>query len=93
MCSPSAGVGGQGASASENTAKKGIKLLQCTSGLRSCQTIPVKALFWLRPEQETVGECKEKCIQRAGRLRGKNDSRSCALLNPVGKAPGCDELE
>lgn len=37
------------------------------ASLRSCQTIPVKALFWSRPEEETLGECKEKRIHRIDR--------------------------
>lgn len=61
-CFLSAGADEQGASPrrSENTAKKGIKLLQSAASLTSCQTIPVKALFWWRPEQQSFGECKEK---------------------------------
>lgn len=48
VCFLSAGADGQGASPwrSENTAKKGIKPLQSAASLASCQTIPVKALFW-----------------------------------------------
>lgn len=57
---------GRGASPrrSENTAKKGIKPPQSAASLASCQTIPVKALFRWRPEQQTFGECKEKNVYR-----------------------------
>lgn len=66
VCFLSAGADGQGASPqrSKNTAKKGIKPLQSAASLTSCQTIPVKALFWWRAEQEMFGECKEENVYR-----------------------------
>lgn len=66
VCFLSAGADGQGASPqrSKNTAKKGIKPLQSPASLTSCQTIPVKALFWWRAEQEMFGECKEENVYR-----------------------------
>lgn len=69
MCFLSAGADGQGASPrrAENTAKKGIKPLQSAASLTSCQTIPVKALFCWRPEQENLGECKERKMYKERR--------------------------
>lgn len=43
--------------------KKELKLLLSAASLTSCQTIPVKALFLWRPEEESFGECKGKCTQ------------------------------
>lgn len=39
----------------ENKAKKGMKLLRSAASLASCQTIPVKAHFLWRPEEESFG--------------------------------------
>lgn len=52
--------------------------------LTSCQTIPVKELFWWTPKQETFGECKGKCIQRGG---GHTELIVCSV-SPVRGAPG-----
>ena len=79
VCFLSAGADGQGASPrrSENTAKKGIKPLQSAVSLTSCQTIPVKALFWWRAEEEMFWECKEENVYRE---EGDTLNRSCALV-------------
>lgn len=53
-------TGADGHRAPENTAKKGIKLLQSAAGPASGQTIP--ASQWA-PNRRPLGECKGKCAR------------------------------
>lgn len=96
MCFLSAGADGQGASprrSREHSQKRNQNRCRALASLESCQTIPVKALFWWRPELEAFGECKErKMYTERGRERERATlTQRCALVcepvTPVRRAP------